>query len=80
MSRGEDLVDAAYYALPVLSWQSIVIGDPLYRPFAVPLSAQMKDSAALPPKLAGYAVIRRMNLLDAAGRKAEAIDAGQGGR
>jgi uncharacterized protein (TIGR03790 family) len=77
LSRGENLVDAAYYALPMLSWQSIVIGDPLYRPFAVTLSAQMNPLYALPPKLAGYAVIRRMNLLDAAGRKAEAIEAGK---
>lgn len=79
LARGEDLVDAAYYALPALSWQSIVIGDPLYRPFAVPLSAQMRNLSALPPRLAGYAVIRRMNLLDAEGRKAEAIEAGKAG-
>jgi uncharacterized protein (TIGR03790 family) len=77
--RGENLVDAAYYALPVLSWQSIVIGDPLYRPFAVPLSEQMKNLSALPPQLAGYAVIRQMNLLDAAGKNQDAIDLGDAG-
>jgi uncharacterized protein (TIGR03790 family) len=33
LARGGTLGEAAYYALPVLSWQSIVIGDPLYRPF-----------------------------------------------
>ncbi len=75
---GNDLVDAAYYSLPVLSWQSIVIGDPLYRPFAVPLSEQVKDLSALPPQLAGYAAIREMNLLVAEGRGADAIDAGKG--
>lgn len=74
---GEDLVDAAYYSLPVLSWQSIVVGDPLYRPFAVTLSDQTKDISALPKQLAAYAVIRRMNLLDAVGRKGDAIDAGK---
>jgi uncharacterized protein (TIGR03790 family) len=79
LARGEDLVDAAYYALPMLSWQSIVIGDPLYRPFAVRLSAQMKDLSALPQQLAGYAVIRQMNLLDAVGKKGDAIDAGKAG-
>jgi len=31
---GFSLVEAAYMAMPVLSWQSIVLGDPLYRPFA----------------------------------------------
>jgi uncharacterized protein (TIGR03790 family) len=79
LARGEDLADAAYYALPVLSWQSIVIGDPLYRPFAVPLSAQTSDLSKLPQQLAGYAVIRRMIALDAAGRLADAIEAGKEG-
>jgi hypothetical protein len=77
LARGDDLVDAAYYALPVLSWQSIVIGDPLYRPFSVPLPAETKDLSALPPQLAGYAVIRRMNLLDADNKNAEAISVGK---
>ena len=31
--RGFSLVEAAYMALPVLSWQNVVLGDPLYRPF-----------------------------------------------
>ena len=79
LSRGYDLVDAAYYAQPLLSWQSIVIGDPLYRPFAVSLTAQVARLSALPPDLAGYAVIRNMNLLDAAGKAAEAIEAGKEG-
>lgn len=30
--RGETLGDAAYAAMPALSWKAIVIGDPLYRP------------------------------------------------
>ena len=79
LARGENLADAAYYALPVLSWQSILVGDPLYRPFAVPLSAQSGDLSGLPPRLAGYAVIRRMLALDAAGRPGEAIGAGKEG-
>jgi uncharacterized protein (TIGR03790 family) len=77
LARGDDLVDAAYYALPVLSWQSIVIGDPLYRPFKVSASEQARDLSALPPQLAGYAAIRQMNLLDADGRQEEAIAAGK---
>ncbi len=79
LARGDDLVDAAYYALPVLSWQSIVIGDPLYRPFAVPLAEQTKDISMLPAQLAGYAVVRKMIALDAAGRPADAINAGKDG-
>ena len=77
LARGDDLVDAAYYSLPVLSWQAVVIGDPLYRPFAKGLPEQMRDLASLPRELAGYAAIRRMNLLDAAGKRAEAVEAGR---
>jgi uncharacterized protein (TIGR03790 family) len=32
--EGFTLAEAAYSALPALSWQSVVIGDPLYRPYA----------------------------------------------
>ena len=77
LARGDNLVDAAYYALPVLSWQSIVIGDPLYRPFAVSLSEQARRLASLPPQLAGYAAMRKMNLLDATGKARDAIALGQ---
>lgn len=31
--EGFTLVEAAYSAIPVVSWQGIVLGDPLYRPF-----------------------------------------------
>ncbi|MDB6079146.1 MAG: hypothetical protein JWO82_2893, partial [Akkermansiaceae bacterium] len=31
--KGYTLVEAAYMAVPVLSWQNLVLGDPLYRPF-----------------------------------------------
>jgi len=79
LARGDDLVDAAYFALPVLSWQSIVIGDPLYRPFSVPLAAQLAGLPRVPPALAGYAVVRRMMELDLAGKKADAIDVGKEG-
>lgn len=30
---GHTLVEAAYMAMPALSWQGVVLGDPLYRPF-----------------------------------------------
>jgi uncharacterized protein (TIGR03790 family) len=72
LARGATLADAAYYALPALSWQAILIGDPLYRPFAVPFDQQWKNLAQLPPRLAGYAALRRMHQLDAANRHDEA--------
>lgn len=30
---GHTLIEAAYMAMPALSWQGVVLGDPLYRPF-----------------------------------------------
>lgn len=72
LTRGQTLVDAAYYALPALSWQAIVIGDPLYRPFAVSLEEQLRHLPDIPAALSGHAVVRRMRQLDAAGRPAEA--------
>jgi uncharacterized protein (TIGR03790 family) len=73
LSQGEDLVDAAYYALPVLSWQSVLIGDPLYRPFPG------RRPKGPPAQSGGYAVLRRMNLLDLAGKPDEALAAGRDG-
>lgn len=72
LAGGATLADAAYYALPALSWQTVLIGDPLYRPFAVPLIEQGKNLARLSPGLAGYVILRQMRLLDAADRRAEA--------
>ena len=73
LARGDTLVDAAYYALPALSWQAILIGDPLYRPFAVSLETQISRLPTLPPRLAGYAALRRMHQLDAVHQPADAL-------
>jgi uncharacterized protein (TIGR03790 family) len=41
---GYTLVEAAYAAIPVVSWQGVVIGDPLYRPFLhLDLSGEKND-------------------------------------
>ena len=77
LARGDALVDAAYFARPGLSWQSILIGDPLYHPLARALPNQLAALASLPPERAGYAVLRQMNLLVLAGRPAEATALGQ---
>jgi uncharacterized protein (TIGR03790 family) len=63
LARGKNFGDAVYFSLPALSWQEVAIGDPLYRPFKVPPESQ----GALP-----YAIIRRANLLAAAGDSAGA--------
>ena len=74
--RGENWVTAGFYALEGLSWQGILIGDPLYRPFAVPLAEQLAEPTRLSPLLAGYAVLREMEVLDRAGNRASAVSLG----
>ena len=71
---GSTFGDAAYYALPALSWQAIAIGDPLYRPFKVTLETQEHPDTPLPSSLAAYAVLRRANLLIAAHQSTAAHD------
>jgi uncharacterized protein (TIGR03790 family) len=73
LARGATLAEAAYYSLPVLSWHTVLIGDPLYRPFAVSLEAQLKEPGKLPPLLAGYATLRKFDELLAAQRRDEAL-------
>ncbi len=73
LSQGKTFGEAAYYALPSLSWQAVAIGDPLYRPFKVTLEDQERSAGRLPPALASYAVIRRANLLLHQGRNTEAL-------
>ena len=65
MSEGKTAGEAAYAALPSLSWQSIFIGDPLYRPFAKTLEEQISDvdSGNFSPEYA-YAIIRKINLIE----------------
>lgn len=33
--KGYSVAEAGYMAMPALSWQAIILGDPLYRPYAV---------------------------------------------
>lgn len=70
--RGESLGDAAYYALPVLSWQNVLVGDPLYRPFQRDLDWQLEHRAAVPPLLGTYVILRELQRLRSAGQADEA--------
>ncbi|MEM0965576.1 MAG: TIGR03790 family protein [Verrucomicrobiota bacterium] len=58
--NGNTLADAALQSIRFLSWQTIVLGDPLYRPFAVPLEDQLSSISITNP-FSQYAVIREMN-------------------
>ncbi len=72
LARGATLAEAAYFSINALSWMGVLIGDPLYRPFLVPLEAQLERPDRLPPRLAGYAVLRKMRRLEAERRPEEA--------
>lgn len=74
---GKNFGDAVYYAQPVLSWQTIAVGDPLYRPFAVSFDDQWTKRTALASPLAGYATVRKMKQLEAKDRLRGAIEVGR---
>jgi uncharacterized protein (TIGR03790 family) len=44
--EGATLAEAAWAATPGLSWMTVVIGDPLYRPFKNPLTSRLTDGPA----------------------------------
>ena len=77
LSRGQTLGEAAYYSLPALSWQAVLVGDPLYRPFQVGLERQLERGYDEDDGLWQYAVIRRMNQLVARGELEAAILLGE---
>ncbi|MCC5024492.1 MAG: TIGR03790 family protein [Candidatus Synoicihabitans palmerolidicus] len=61
---GATLGEAAYYAMQVLSWQSLVVGDPLCRPMRVGLAEQWENRESLPKRLASYVALRHWNTVD----------------
>lgn len=72
LAAGAALGDAAYFATPVLSWQGVVIGDPLYRPFKVTLHDQLAHLTEMPASLAGHVIARQCAVLDQLGMVDEA--------
>ena len=70
---GMTLGEAATASHPVLSWQTVVVGDPLYRPFARPLAEQGRSLDAADDPSTAYALVRNANLQMLAGRPAEAV-------
>lgn len=66
--RGLPWADSVYLSLSALSWQTTVIGDPLYRPFALSLDEQIKALEEAGDPDADWAHIRRINQLASEGR------------
>ncbi len=77
LAHGLTTGEAAFYALPALSWMEIFLGDPLYHPFAVGLPEQLEQAARAPTADSPYAVIREMHLLEDQNRSAEALTLGE---
>ena len=59
--NGGNFGDAVMLSMPSLSWQSVAIGDPLYRPFKVGLDEQLKQTSST--IFSVYAIIREINRL-----------------
>jgi len=65
--------EASTAARPVLSWQTVVVGDPLYRPFGRPLNEYGQSLDAADDPATAYALVRNANLQLMAGRPADAV-------
>jgi uncharacterized protein (TIGR03790 family) len=59
LMSGGNFGEAVALSTPSLSWQSVAIGDPLYRPFKVSLAEQLKFSEG--STFSAYASIREIN-------------------
>jgi len=73
LAKGKNVGDAACYALPSLSWQNVLIGDPLYQPFLRGLDEQWLKRDRLPPRQRSYVALREIQRLDGTGLREEAL-------
>lgn len=66
LAQGETAGEAAWHATPAMSWMGVIVGDPLYRPFARDLKTQLSDFMGPPTPLtdvsAPYVVLRAAEL------------------
>ena len=60
--------EAAYAAQSVLSWQTTVVGDPLYRPFGKTPELLYQDLAAQHSKLVEWSYLRLLNVNQVVGK------------
>ena len=69
--KGHTFGEAVTLSNPVLSWQGVAIGDPLYRPFKVGLDAQLR--ATDDNVFSAYVYLREINRLEAKGDADQAL-------
>jgi len=73
LAEGKTAGEAAAFALPVLSWQGVFVGDPLYRPFLKSPEDSMEPAfAGDASKFSQYAFLRAANLAEFSGDKKRA--------
>jgi len=65
LSQGSTAGEAAWRATPAISWMGVIVGDPLYRPFARDLQTQLTDFGRQPEPAGAYAVLRAAELIRA---------------
>ena len=73
---GLNLAEAFYIATPYLSWQSVVVGDPLCSPFAARRTATDTSVVAgldASTELPEFFAARRLKALEGSGRKPDAL-------
>ena len=61
MLRGASFGEAVYHALPSLSWQTTVIGDPLYRPFKLTFIDRYMETVSQNSDQSGWAEVTAAN-------------------
>ena len=68
LCQGYSLAESAHYAQPWLSWQNTVVGDPLYRPFGLPLDQQIENMRRASSPNLEWGHLRKVNQLIQQGR------------
>lgn len=73
---GFNVIESFYLAMPSISWQTVVVGDPLCAPFAPgpPRTADVKPAVETTTELPAFFSARRLAVLTASGIKPEAAE------
>ena len=75
LARGMSAGEAATAAMPFLSWQGVIVGDPMFKPFKTDLKKQMENiDAGEIDELSQYSVIRMVNSISKKGGARAAFD------
>ncbi|HTH46126.1 MAG TPA: TIGR03790 family protein, partial [Candidatus Limnocylindria bacterium] len=71
--QGFTVGEAGLVCQPFLSWQNVVLGDPLYRPFGKPVLTLAKELGDAHSPLLAWALIRKVNVYLLTGRDPEIL-------